>query len=75
MTGKEALNYVINEIDVSITRYHHPFYKTREMLNVIAKDIEALEILLKYDVLSVIGVDEDKEKIKWYISTHKKLDL
>lgn len=52
MTGKEALNYVINEIDISITKYHHPFFKTRERLNVIKKDmdkyLEALNWLEDY---------------------------
>lgn len=45
MTSKEALDYVINEIDISIAEHHQPFTKTRKLLDVIAKDIEVLEIL------------------------------
>ncbi len=45
MTGKEALDYIINEIDISIDKYHHPFTKTRELLKVISKDLDRLEKL------------------------------
>lgn len=74
MTSKEALKDIsyllLNECD---DLKNKDIWK--KDIEIIKKDLEVLEILTKYDVLSVIGNDEDYEKVKWYIATHKKLDL
>ena len=46
----------------------------RRYFDDIDEALAVLGIITKYDILDCIGIEEDKEKVKWFIATHKNLD-
>ena len=70
MTGKEALKelqeilepYFIRDANLKIT------LKNAVLFSIIEKDLEILDILKDYQILNVIGLDSDKEKVERWLN-------
>lgn len=61
-------------IDYGSSRYKEEALVPNEYFQDIKVALDVLDTVLEYDILDCIGIKEDKEKVKWFIATHKNLD-